>query len=83
MFWKKESQQQEEDSKKWIISINILLHPLTNIEIILSISINISPEDVPWWPYFDRDVADHNMTKIVRMTFLMNFGYALSDIRLI
>ena len=64
MFWKKESQQQAQYRIKWIILINIPLHPLANIEIILSVSITTSLEDVPLWPYFDQDVADHDRTKI-------------------
>ena len=39
-------------------------------------------EDVPLWAYFDRDVPDHNRTKIGRIRFLTYFGSAMSDLHL-
>ena len=37
------------------------------------------PEDVPLWPYFGRDVPDHNRTKIGRIRFLTYFSSAMSE----
>ena len=39
-------------------------------------------EDVPLRSYFDRDVPDHNRTKIGRIKFLTYFGSAMSDLHL-
>ena len=41
-----------------------------------------SPEDVPLWSYFGRDVLDHNRTKIGRIRFLTCFGSAVSGMHL-
>ena len=40
------------------------------------------PEYVPLWSHFDRDVPDHNRTKIGCIRFSTYFGSAMSDINL-
>ena len=39
-------------------------------------------EDISLWSYFNRDVPDHNRTKIGRIRFLTYFGSAMSDLHL-
>ena len=39
-------------------------------------------EDVPLWSYFDRDVLDHNRTKIGRIRFSTCYGSAMSGMHL-